>query len=106
MKLLRTAVISIIAVGLACGPAAQAASCDNLAGVAQVLGTIERVSSLVERTNLLISARLDQVNGGVALAVGGAKALEDKTYWDALSLETRIVTDIERLIAEMKKSRN
>ena len=29
------------------GPAAQAASCDHLAGVAQVLGTIECVSSLV-----------------------------------------------------------
>ncbi|HEX4506847.1 MAG TPA: hypothetical protein VH722_14040 [Alphaproteobacteria bacterium] len=116
MGLHKIAVISVMAVGLACGAAGRAAHadiCDHLTGVAQaagavdriqqtVFGVIDRASVLLERTNFLISARLDQAREIVALAVGGAKAVEEKAYGDLMKLETRTVSDIGRLIQQVK----
>ena len=86
MRLGKAAVFSVMAVGLACGPAGRAAQAgvyDGLTGITRVAGaadriqqrllaTVDRVSLLLERTNVLVSARLDQAHGIVALAIGGA----------------------------------
>lgn len=103
----KNAILSVVLAGLLFwAGTAKASQYERLAAVADYPATLvrfaDRLDALIEKANTLVACRLDQVQRIAASVVDGQKSVEDKIFRDLLSLETKTMADLRRLVSGAK----